>query len=107
MVAVPRYHARWHAWVGVGLVLAGAVLGFALPVGQGCGAAFPTAYGPAAAGQVTPAVSDLAAACHSAALDQSHVFGGMIVLGGALIVLGALLRRLGALLRGHRSHESS
>ena len=99
-MAIRRYHPRWHSWAGIVLVVAGVALGFALPVGRSCGAAFPTAYGPVAAGHVTPPATDVAAACHSAALDQSHLFGGMIVLGILLIVLGAILRLVGSLLHG-------
>ncbi|WP_415856092.1 hypothetical protein [Sinomonas sp. G460-2] len=104
-MAIRRYHPRWHSWVGLGLVLAGAALGFTLPAGTGCGPAFPTAYGPVAVGQVTPPASDVAAACHSAALDLTHVFGGMIVLGIALIVLGAVLRLVVVLLH-RRSRDA-
>ena len=101
-MAIRRYHPRWHSWVGFGLVAAGVALGFALPLGRGCGSAFLTLYGPVAAGQVSPPASDVAAACHSVALDTSRVFGGMIALGIAFIVLGAILRLFGTLLSGRR-----
>ncbi len=91
-MADERGFPRWHLWVGAALAVIGVVLGFALPVGPRCGAAFPTAYSPVPASAVVPPGTDWLAECRSAAQDQSHVYGGLVLLGLGLVILGLLLR---------------
>lgn len=91
-MADQRGFPRWHLWAGAALVVLGLILGLALPVGPHCGAAFPTAYGPVPASAVAPPGTDWTAECRSAASDQTHLYGGLIVLGLGLAALGLLLR---------------
>lgn len=85
-------YPRWHLWTGVALAVIGLALGLALPVGSHCRAAFPTVYGPVPASAVASPGEDWMAECHSAAIDQSHVYGGLILLGLGLALLGLTLR---------------
>ncbi|KHL01154.1 hypothetical protein LK10_17070 [Sinomonas humi] len=91
-MADQRGFPRWHLWIGAALALCGLVLGFVLPVGPHCGAAFPTAYSPVPASAVAPPGTDWVAECRSAAQDESHLYGGFVLLGLGLVALGLLLR---------------